>query len=156
MDIAVLAYTIVFGTGILGFLLFQSLVNDASFPRKYVMSITLSYTFSIWKGKDFTNRTAWQMLRILYMWAKAQGEGNSACPRVEGLKLALQIRHATSLLLFEIIWLFVLWPMKHGYPFIFFRLSLIDYVYRGKMPRKSENMYLMFPIHFQRHFLQIP
>lgn len=40
IDIAVVAYTIVFGTGILGFLLFQPLVDDASFPRMSVIPIT--------------------------------------------------------------------------------------------------------------------
>ncbi|XP_004242168.1 ABC transporter A family member 7 isoform X1 [Solanum lycopersicum] len=47
---AVLAYTIVFGTGILGFLLFQSLVNDASFPRGWVIFMELYPGFSLYRG----------------------------------------------------------------------------------------------------------
>uniref|UniRef100_A0A0V0IV07 Putative ABC transporter A family member 7-like n=1 Tax=Solanum chacoense TaxID=4108 RepID=A0A0V0IV07_SOLCH len=47
---AVVAYTIVFGTGILGFLLFQSLVDDASFPRGWVIFMELYPGFSLYRG----------------------------------------------------------------------------------------------------------
>ncbi|XP_055830380.1 ABC transporter A family member 7-like [Solanum dulcamara] len=47
---AVVAYTIVFGTGILGFLLFQPLVDDASFPRGWLIFMELYPGFSLYRG----------------------------------------------------------------------------------------------------------
>ncbi|KAJ8560530.1 hypothetical protein K7X08_022390 [Anisodus acutangulus] len=45
------AYTIVFGTGILGFLLFQPLVDDASFPRKWLANFNgIIPGFSLYRG----------------------------------------------------------------------------------------------------------
>lgn len=47
---AVVAYTIVFGTGILGFLLFQPLVDDASFPRGWLIFMESYPGFSLYRG----------------------------------------------------------------------------------------------------------
>ncbi|XP_070006475.1 ABC transporter A family member 7-like isoform X2 [Nicotiana sylvestris] len=47
---SVVAYTIVFGTGILAFLLFQPLVDDASFPRGWIIFMELYPGFSLYRG----------------------------------------------------------------------------------------------------------
>ncbi|KAF3671214.1 ABC transporter A family member 8, partial [Capsicum annuum] len=47
---SVVAYTIVFGTGILAFLLFQPLVDDASFPRGWLIFMELYPGFSLYRG----------------------------------------------------------------------------------------------------------
>ncbi|OIS96113.1 PREDICTED: ABC transporter A family member 7-like [Nicotiana attenuata] len=47
---SVVAYTIVFGTGIMAFLLFQPLVNDASFPRGWLIVLELYPGFSLYRG----------------------------------------------------------------------------------------------------------
>ncbi|XP_060170129.1 ABC transporter A family member 7-like [Lycium barbarum] len=47
---SVVAYTIVFGTGILAFLLFQPLVDDASFPRGWLILMELYPGFSLYRG----------------------------------------------------------------------------------------------------------
>lgn len=47
---SVVAYTIVFGTGILAFLLFQPLIDDASFPRGWLIFMELYPGFSLYRG----------------------------------------------------------------------------------------------------------
>ncbi|MCD7471870.1 hypothetical protein HAX54_012614 [Datura stramonium] len=47
---SVVAYTIVFGTGILAFLLFQPLVDDTSFPRGWLIFMELYPGFSLYRG----------------------------------------------------------------------------------------------------------
>ncbi|CAN4100427.1 unnamed protein product [Withania somnifera] len=47
---SVVAYTIVFGTGILAFLLFQPLVDDVSFPRGWLIFMELYPGFSLYRG----------------------------------------------------------------------------------------------------------